>query len=46
MIRIIINFRIKTVELIVKQYHGELSASTKEDIFILDIIIPIPSSLK
>lgn len=39
-------FGMKSIELIVKQYHGELSASTKEDIFTLDIIIPIPSSLK
>lgn len=39
-------FGMKSIELIVKQYHGELSASTKDDIFTLDIIIPIPSSLK
>lgn len=37
-------FGMKSMELIVKQYHGELTASTKDDIFTLDIIIPVPSN--
>lgn len=33
-------FDTKNTELIIKQYNSELSTSTKDDIFILDIIIP------